>query len=271
MANARGLNPATKENPDTTANPADAAVSRRMSFVIECKFHPWRTLIGIAGSFATRRNTIAEEHSGGRGLERRTRGDKTARRRGNWLFRPRRDQKNYVRELRTGLSVSRKSHWHSSQGKKRDRGLPAVAISAAAAATTTTTAAATTISTTASATTAARASAGASLVDLNPAALQIGVIEGLDCGGRVGRLDHLDEPETPRLPRELVRHYDRAFHLTGLPKQLRQVLLSNRVGEIAYIQLSGHNSSAPSEFAGQLLSSRSCGNEGGIYEKRLRR
>src|SRR6202521_3095548 len=35
-ANARGLNAAAR------AIPADAAVSRRMSFIIESKFHPWR-------------------------------------------------------------------------------------------------------------------------------------------------------------------------------------------------------------------------------------
>jgi hypothetical protein len=122
-------------------------------------------------------------------------------------------------------------------GKKRSarqEALPAVAVSAAAAATAASTAT-TTISATASATTAARSSAGASLVNLDSAPLQIGVIEGLDCGRRVGRLDHLDEAETPRLSRELVRHHHRAFHFTRLPEQLRQVLLSNRVGEIAYI------------------------------------
>jgi hypothetical protein len=120
--------------------------------------------------------------------------------------------------------------------QKSRKNLPAIAASAASA----TACATTAISTAATSAATARTAARASLVNLDSAALQIGVIEGLDCGGRVSRLDHLDESKTARLPRELVCHHNRALDFTRLTKQLCQVLLSNRVGEIAYIQLSGH-------------------------------
>jgi hypothetical protein len=124
--------------------------------------------------------------------------------------------------------------------------LPAVAVSAAATAfsTATTTAAATPAISAASTTTAATraAGAGASLVNLDSPSLQVGVVESLDCSGRIGRLRHLDEPEAARLAREFIRDHYRAFDFPSLSKELRQVILRNRVGEIAYIQLSGHKS-----------------------------
>src|SRR5208337_3910426 len=123
--------------------------------------------------------------------------------------------------------------------------LPAIAVSAAAtalSAPTATAAATPPISAATTATTAARAGAGASLVNLDPPALQVGVIEGRDCVGRLGRFRHLDETEAARLPREFVGNYNRALDLSRLRKEVSQVFLRNRVGEVAYIQLSGHKS-----------------------------
>jgi len=81
--------------------------------------------------------------------------------------------------------------------------LPAIAISAPATALSAATAATTAAATppiSATAATAARATgAGASLVNLNPSPLQVGVIECLDCVGRLGRIRHLDETEPARL------------------------------------------------------------------------
>jgi hypothetical protein len=140
--------------------------------------------------------------------------------------------------------------------------LPAVAVSAAATAfsTATTTAAATPAISAASTTTAATraAGAGASLVNLDSPSLQVGVVESLDRSGRIGRLRHLDETEAARLSREFVGNHHRAFDFPSLRKELRQVVLRNRVGEVAYIQLSGHKS--PSLLcAGKLLNRRPCG------------
>jgi hypothetical protein len=125
--------------------------------------------------------------------------------------------------------------------------LPAVAVSAAATAfstATTTAAAATTPAISAASTTTATraAGAGASLVNLDSPSLQVGVVESLDRSGRIGRLRHLDETEAARLSREFVGNHHRAFDFPSLRKELRQVVLRNRVGEVAYIQLSGHKS-----------------------------
>jgi hypothetical protein len=126
------------------------------------------------------------------------------------------------------------------------RTLPAVAISAAATAlpaAATTAAATPAISAAATTATAARtASAGASLVNLDPPPFQIGIVESLDCVGRLGRIRHLDEPEAARLSRKFVGDDDRALNFPGLGKQVCQIVLRNRVGEVAYIQLSGHKS-----------------------------
>jgi hypothetical protein len=136
------------------------------------------------------------------------------------------------------------SLFHFFTGYKSNRDtrreiLPSIAISAAATALSAATTA--TATPAISAATAVRATgAGASLVNLNLSALQVGVIECLDCLGRVGRLGHLDETEAARLPREFVAHDDRALDLSRLRKQLCQVFLRNRVGEVAYIQFSGH-------------------------------
>jgi hypothetical protein len=137
--------------------------------------------------------------------------------------------------------------------------LLAVAVSAAATAfsTATTTAAATTPAISAASTTTATraAGAGASLVNLDSPSLQVGVVESLDRSGRIGRLRHLDETEAARLSREFVGNHHRAFDFPSLRKELRQVVLRNRVGEVAYIQLSGHKS--PSLLcAGKLLNRR---------------
>src|SRR5271170_7356777 len=124
--------------------------------------------------------------------------------------------------------------------------LPAVAISAAATALSAPTAAATAPAiSTATAAAARSAGAGARLVNFNPAPLQIGVIESLDRLGRIGRLRHLDEAEAARLSRELVGDDHRALDFSRLRKQVRQVILSNCVGEVAYIQLSGHKAAPP--------------------------
>jgi hypothetical protein len=124
--------------------------------------------------------------------------------------------------------------------------LPAVAISAAATAlpaAATTAAATPAIPTAATTATAARAAcAGASLVNLDPPPLQVGIVESLDCVGRLGRIRHLDEPEAARLSRKFVGDDDRALNFPGLSKQVCQIVLRNRVGEVAYIQLSGHKS-----------------------------
>jgi hypothetical protein len=123
--------------------------------------------------------------------------------------------------------------------------LPAVAVSASATAfsAAATTPAATPAISAAAATTATRAAgAGASLVNLDSPSLQVGVVESLDCSGSIGRLRHLDETEAARLAREFIRDHYRAFDFPSLSKELRQVILRNRVGEIAYIQLSGHKS-----------------------------
>jgi hypothetical protein len=123
--------------------------------------------------------------------------------------------------------------------------LPAIAVSATATAFSAATTASTTpaISAAASTTTATRAAgAGASLVNLDSPSLQVGVVESLDCGGRIGRFRHLDETEAARLSREFVGDHYRAFDFPSLSKELRQVILRNRVGEVAYIQLSGHKS-----------------------------
>jgi len=138
---------------------------------------------------------------------------------------------------------------YTSNRDTRREILPAIAISAAATALSAATTAAATLSAAAattpaiSAATAARATgAGARLVNLNLSALQVGVVECLDRGGRVGRLGHLDETEAARLPREFVGHDDRALDLSRLRKEFRQVFLRNRVGQVAYIQFSGHKS-----------------------------
>jgi hypothetical protein len=122
--------------------------------------------------------------------------------------------------------------------------LPAVAVSAATAAFSAATAATTSAISASAATTAATrsAGAGASLVNLDSPSLQVGVVESLDCSGRIGRLNHLDETEAARLSREFVGDHYRAFDFPSLSKELRQVILRNRVGEVAYIQLSGHKS-----------------------------
>jgi hypothetical protein len=123
--------------------------------------------------------------------------------------------------------------------------LPAVAISAAATAfsAATTAAAATTSISAAAATAAARtAGAGASFVNFDSSSFQVGIIESLDCSGRVGRFNHLDKTEAARLSREFVGDHYRAFDFPSLSKELCQVVLRNRVGEVAYIQLSGHKS-----------------------------
>jgi hypothetical protein len=144
-------------------------------------------------------------------------------------------------------------HFFSGYKSNRDTRreiLPAIAISAAATALSAATTAAAALSATAAATpaitaaaTAARATgAGARLVNLNLSALQVGVVECLDCGGRLGRIRHLDETEAARLPREFVGHDDRALDLSRLRKEFRQVFLRNRVGQVAYIQFCGHKS-----------------------------
>jgi hypothetical protein len=129
----------------------------------------------------------------------------------------------------------------------RDAGfLPAIAISSTAAtlsAAATTAAATPAISAAPTATAATRpAGAGASFVNLDPPSLEVGVVEGRNRGGRVGRLGHLDEAETARLAGEFVGDNDRALDLPRLRKQIGQVFLGNRVGQIAYIQLGGHKS-----------------------------
>src|SRR5271168_5078015 len=123
--------------------------------------------------------------------------------------------------------------------------LPAVAVSTAATALSAPTAAATAPAISATTAAARSTGAGARLVNLDSAPLQIGVIESLDCLGRIGRFRHLDEAETARLSREFVGDDHRALDFSRLRKQVRQVILSNRVGKVAYIQLSGHKAAPP--------------------------
>jgi hypothetical protein len=192
-------------------------------------------------------------------------GEKTERRGRSYLLQPRR-QFNYFT-----ISLFHFFTGYKSNRDTRREILPSIAISAAATAlSAATTAAALSAAATAAisaAATAARATgAGARLVNLNLSALEVGVIEGLDCLGRVGRLDHLDETEAARLPREFVGHDNRALDLSRLCKQLCQVFLRNRIGQVAYIQFSGHKS-PPCEFAGKLLYRRPSGISTGFREK----
>jgi hypothetical protein len=161
---------------------------------------------------------------------------------------------------------------YNSNRDTRRKILPSIAISAAAA---TLSAATTAASLSAAATaaisaaaTAARATgAGARLVNLNLSALEVGVIEGLDCGGRLSRIRHLDETEAARLPREFVGHDDRALDLSRLRKQLCQVFLRNRVGQVAYIQFSGHKSPSLVSLPGSSNTDDHPGFLTGIREK----
>jgi len=138
--------------------------------------------------------------------------------------------------------------WLSPIARVRSGGLPAIAATATASSSATTT---TTTIATASTTTAATrtAGAGARFIDLDATSLKIGVVQGLNCGRRLARFRHLDETKAARLSGKFVRHNDRALDFPRLRKQLGQVLLGNRVGEIPYVQLRGHKS-PPSEFAG---------------------
>jgi hypothetical protein len=60
------------------------------------------------------------------------------------------------------------------------------------------------------------AGAGASFVNLDTAAFEVGVVKGLNCSGRIGRLGHLDEAESARLTGEFVANDGCAFDLACL-------------------------------------------------------
>jgi hypothetical protein len=138
------------------------------------------------------------------------------------------------------------------------RRLPAVATTAATAASATTTAASTITATASARSTAATARCAARLVDANPAALEIGIVQGFDGAGRIGGFRHLDEAESARLAGELVSYDDRALHLSRLLEELGKVFIGNCVGEIAYIQLGGHIEPSFRKLVGRLRNLRPC-------------
>ncbi len=106
------------------------------------------------------------------------------------MLRPRRQFNYFTSSLSTGYKSNRDT---------RREILLAVAACAAATALSAATTAAATPAISAAAGAARTTGAGARLVDLNPSPLQVGVIERLDCLGRLGRISHLDETEPARL------------------------------------------------------------------------
>lgn len=121
--------------------------------------------------------------------------------------------------------------------------LPAIAIPIVAATSAISAAAVATPATAsaiASAATAARAARATRLINLDLAALEIDVVEFLNGSGRLGRIGHFDESKAARLTGKFIGDYDCAFDLPRLRKQIREFLLSYRIGKIAYVQLRGH-------------------------------
>jgi len=55
---------------------------------------------------------------------------------------------------------------------------------------------------------------------------------------------HLDEPESARPARELVRDDPNRFYGPGLLKELAKVLLGGLEGEVSYEQLCGHRTTS---------------------------
>jgi len=55
---------------------------------------------------------------------------------------------------------------------------------------------------------------------------------------------HLDEPESARPSRELVRDDPNRLHGAGLLKELAKVLLRGLEGEVSYEQLCGHRATS---------------------------
>jgi hypothetical protein len=120
----------------------------------------------------------------------------------------------------------------------------ATAATTTSSATAASSAPATIASAAASATTAARTTAAftrTGFVDANIPPFEFGVIEFFDRPCGVIRVCHFDESETARLSRELVDHDYRAVDFAGLREQPFQVFIGNRIGQIAYVQFSGHS------------------------------
>lgn len=111
------------------------------------------------------------------------------------------------------------------------RALPArFATAAATAATARTTRAARTTST---ATTAAAFGTRTSLVDRQRPTFELALIQAIDCALRVVIRSHFDERESARTARGLIAHDANRFHGAKRRKQLLELGLSRRVGQVA--------------------------------------
>jgi len=69
-------------------------------------------------------------------------------------------------------------------------------------------------------------------------------VQHLDCLARLFLCRHLDEPESARPSRELVRDDPDGLHGPGLLEELAKVLLGGLEGEVSYEQLCGHRTTS---------------------------
>jgi hypothetical protein len=69
-------------------------------------------------------------------------------------------------------------------------------------------------------------------------------VQHLDRFGGLFFRGHLDEPESARPSRELVRDDTNRLHGPGLLKELAKVLLGSLEGEVPYEQLCGHRATS---------------------------
>ena len=81
--------------------------------------------------------------------------------------------------------------------------------------------------------------AGFGLIHLDIPAFQLGVVELCDGLGRLVRTRHLNKAKALRLAGKFVRDDHRALHLSGLRKQVFQVAIGDRVGQIPIYNLLG--------------------------------
>jgi hypothetical protein len=78
------------------------------------------------------------------------------------------------------------------------------------------------------------------LIHLDIAALEFGVVELLDRFTGFVRGGHLYEAESFRLSGEFVRDHGCTLHLTNLREEFVEIVIGDRVGQIAYVQFTGH-------------------------------
>jgi hypothetical protein len=128
--------------------------------------------------------------------------------------------------------------------------LPAAIAPTAATPTTTASAVAATaaaITSAAATTTSARSATAATLtrarfIDADIPPFEFRIIEFLNRPCGVVGIRHFDETEPSRLPRELVNHHYGAVNFAGLGEESFEILIGDRVGQITYVQFSGHPS-----------------------------